>query len=381
MERRLGYRPGLDGIRAVAIGLVLLNHTGLRIFFGGGNGVIVFFVLSGFLITKLMIEEWERSGGISVTGFYGRRAVRILPAPTVMLAILLCGSWTIASTPEEHTEFLKQILLAATYLTNMKPLLDPVRDGLAFDGGLGHMWSLAVEEQFYLVWPIAMIALALPMRRATGVVKGILGVAAIVVVVRFGVYYLPFLDPDLGSISVFSFDGFALGAALAFALHHGVSPALERTLAKPVVPIVALAVLAIDLLAGSTTHRVSQLYVVYCSIAAAALLGHLFVAPGSRLSKWAALPPVVYIGKLSYSIYLWHNPIWVFVSTERFPDVPVVLLTLIEWTLTIVAVLGSYYLIERPASKLRRRFAHDHTPSPAAPAAVADVGVAPVRTG
>lgn len=71
MNRTLGYRPGLDGVRAVAIGLVLLNHTGLSIFLGGGNGVIVFFVLSGFLITKLMLEEWDRSGTISVGGFTG----------------------------------------------------------------------------------------------------------------------------------------------------------------------------------------------------------------------------------------------------------------------------------------------------------------------
>ena len=123
MNRTLGYRPGLDGVRAVAIGLVLLNHTGLSIFLGGGNGVIVFFVLSGFLITKLMLEEWDRSGTISVGGFYGRRAVRILPAPTVMLVVLLAASWAITETPSEHSYLLKEILLSATYLTNMKPLL------------------------------------------------------------------------------------------------------------------------------------------------------------------------------------------------------------------------------------------------------------------
>lgn len=360
MERALGYRPGLDGVRAVAIGLVLLNHTGLSIFFGGGNGVIVFFVLSGFLITKLMIEEWGRTDTISVGGFYGRRAVRILPAPTVMLLVLFAASWAITETTSEHTYLLKEILLSATYLTNMKPLLlDPIIEhGVVYDGFLGHMWSLAVEEQFYLVWPVTMIALALPRRNGGRVARGLLIGAVTIAVVRLFVYYLPALDPDLASISIFSFDGFALGAAMAFAFHHGTFPAVERFLARPAVPIAAVGVLVVDLLAGKVTHEVSSLYVVYCSLAAAALIGHLFVAPESAASRLASLKPVVWIGKLSYSIYLWHNPIWVFVSAKRFPEVPVAVLTLIEWSLTVVAVLCSYYLIEKPAMRWRKRFAH-----------------------
>ena len=360
MDRTLGYRPGLDGVRAVAIGLVLLNHTGLSAFLGGGNGVIVFFVLSGFLITKLMLEEWDRRGAISVGGFYGRRAVRILPAPTVMLLVILAASWAITDTPSEHHYLLQELLLAATYLTNMKPLLVQgiVVNGSVFDGYLGHMWSLAVEEQFYLVWPITMIGLALPRRNSRRLVQIVLGFAAAIAVVRLGLYYLPGLDPDVASIALFSFDGFALGAALAFAFHKGTFPGLERFLARPVVPIAALGVLFVDLVAGRYSHEISSLYVVYCSIAAAALIGHLFVAPDGTASQWASLKPVVLIGKLSYSIYLWHNPIWVFVSQKRFPDVPIVVLTLVEWSLTAVAVVISYYLIEKPAMRLRKRFAH-----------------------
>jgi len=360
MERALGYRPGLDGVRAVAIGLVLLNHTGLSIFLGGGNGVIVFFVLSGFLITKLMLEEWGRTGTVSVSGFYGRRAVRILPAPTVMLLVLFVASWAITDTASEHSYLLKEIFLAATYLTNMKPLLlDGVYvNGVLYDGYLGHMWSLAVEEQFYLLWPITVIALAIPRRSGRTVVRWLLVAAGAIAVVRLLLYYLPALDPDLASISLFSFDGFAIGAAMAVAFHQGTFPTFERFLARPAVPLAALGVLAVDLVAGRYTHEVSSLYVVYCSLAAAALIGHLFVAPTSAISEVASLKPVVLVGKLSYSIYLWHNPIWVFVSAKRYPDVPVVVLTLIEWGLTVVAVLISYYLIEKPAMRWRKRFAH-----------------------
>ncbi len=368
MERSLGYRPGLDGVRALAIGLVLLNHTGLSIFLGGGNGVIVFFVLSGFLITKLMIEESDRTGGISIGGFYGRRAVRILPAPTVMLLVLLAASWAITDSTAEHRFLLQEIGLSITYLMNMRPLIlgPTVIDGVVNDGFLGHMWSLAVEEQFYLVWPLAMTTLALARRSSAKVTRVLLAIAGAVAVVRLFVYYVPALDPDWASIAVFSFDAFALGAAMAFAFHRGVFPRFERFLARPVVPVAAIAVLLIDLVAGKYSHEISSLYVVYCSLASAALIGHIFVAPGSPISTVSSYQPVVMIGKLSYSIYLWHNPIWVFVSRDRFPGAPLAMLTVLEWTLTVLAVLGSYYLIEKPAMRLRKRFAHDQVPPAAA---------------
>lgn len=359
MATPLGYRPGLDGIRAVAIGLVLLNHTGLSLFLGGGNGVIVFFVLSGFLITKLMIEEWDRTDRVSISGFYGRRAVRILPAPTVMLVTLLIAARWITDEGAQRSYLLKEILLSATYTMNMRPLLldTPVVDGEPVTGFLGHMWSLAVEEQFYLVWPLFMVLALLPLANRAKVPNLLVVGAAAIALMRFALYYLPWLNPDLASISLFSFDGFALGGALAFALHHGSAPRLERLLARPVVPIAALGVLIVDLLAGRWTHEVTSLYVVYCSIAAAAIIGHIMVAPNSALSKAAALPTAVWIGKLSYSIYLWHNPIWVYFSTDRF-EASVVVLTLAEWAVTAVAVLISYYGIEKPFMRFRKRFAH-----------------------
>ena len=158
---------------------------------------------------------------------------------------------------------------------------------------------------------------------------------------------------------------------MAFAFHRGTFPAFERLLSRPAVPVLAIAVLVGDLLAGRATHEISSLYVVYTSLAAAALIGHLFVAPDSLASRWASLRPVVLIGKLSYSIYLWHNPIWTFVSSKRYPDVPIAVLTLVEWGLTAVAVVFSYYVIEKPAMRLRKRFAHDGPPTPP-PLAVAD---------
>lgn len=358
VDRSLGYRPALDGVRAVAIGLVLLNHTGLDLFEGGGNGVIVFFVLSGFLITKLMIEEWSRDGDVSIRNFYGRRAVRILPAPTVMLLTVLAMSWYITDSPAQHGYVLREIGLSATYLMNMRPLFvdQIVVGGELYGGFLGHMWSLAVEEQFYLIWPWAVVALALPARRSRRVIGTLAAIAVTVAVVRLAFMYVSWLNPDVASISLFSFDGFAIGAALAFALHHGTFPALERVLARPLTAIAGLAVLGADLLGGPISREIDTLYFFYCSVAAAAIIGHLFVRPTGFVGGLASLGPVVFIGKLSYSIYLWHNPIWVFVSSDRFPELSMPVLTGIEWTLTAIAVLFSYYVIERPAMRWRRRF-------------------------
>jgi peptidoglycan/LPS O-acetylase OafA/YrhL len=277
-----------------------------------------------------------------------------------MLLVLLAASWALTSSAAEHRELLHEILFAATYTTNMSPLLVgyPVVNGVPYDGLLGHMWSLAVEEQFYLVWPVMMLGLGLPARNSRRLVGTIVAVAAAIALLRFAVYYLPSLDPDLASISVFSFDAFAIGAALAFAFHRGTLPRLEAWLGRPAVPFVAVGVLVADLLVGRYSHEILSLYVVYSTLAAAALIGHLFVATDSIASKLASFPAVVLIGKLSYSIYLWHNPIWTYVSQRRFPGTPVAVLTIAEWSLTVVAVLFSFYVIERPAMRLRSRFAH-----------------------
>ncbi len=361
--RKLGHRPALDGIRALAIALVLLHHTGFAVFRGGGNGVNVFFVLSGFLITKLMVEERERTGTISVGRFYGRRAVRILPAPAVMLAIFWLGRGVMTDGAAERAYFDTELILAATYTTNLEPyFLDPLSqaDGTPF-GYLGHMWSLAIEEQFYLVWPVLLLLIALPRRRAGRVAASVMMGAAVIAITRLLIFESSAIDDDLASIALFSFDGFAVGAALAIALHSGAFPRLEALLVKQWVAIAGVAILIVDLVAGTYTHEIPTLYVVYTSLAAAAIIGHLYCAPAREVAAFASTPILVTIGRLSYSIYLWHNPIWIFISADRFTSTPKPVLLLAEWSLTAVVVLASYHLVEQPAMRLRKRFvAPDH---------------------
>src|SRR5579885_2477102 len=142
----LGYRPWLDGLRGLAILAVFVYH--LQLITGGFLGVDVFFVLSGFLITSLLLEEWQRRGTISFPRFYMRRALRLLPAFFAFL--LACFVYIVIFRPDEVAAFRKEALVAACYVSNW-PTLHQVPMPT-----LGHAWSLSLEEQFYFLWPLLL---------------------------------------------------------------------------------------------------------------------------------------------------------------------------------------------------------------------------------
>jgi peptidoglycan/LPS O-acetylase OafA/YrhL len=360
----MGYRAHLDGLRAVAIGLVLAEHTGLELFDGGNSGVIIFFVLSGFLITKLMLEEWRTTGTLNVGAFYGRRFVRIMPAPLVLAVVLLAASWHIWPDPTARRLLWFETFLMVTYLYNMRPVL--FGDSTLFGAGsyssgtgmLAHTWSLAVEEHFYLVWPWLVRCLRLPARDPINMFHGLMAFGAVIAVARFILDRM--IDPDLVSIPLLIFDGFAFGAALAFMIHHGLWPrALAWLQASWVAPAACL-LLLIDLVGRNQKEDgvdYAYWYITYIALAAFVLIGALYLGDGRgwvhRLLGWA---PVVYIGKLSYSLYLWHLPVQVYFSQERFPEWSKIQIVAVEQVVTAAAALASYYGIERSARRLRRWF-------------------------
>lgn len=160
------FRPDIEGMRAIAIGLVLVYHAGVRQLPGGFVGVDVFFVISGFLITSLLVRELESTGRISLSRFYARRAKRLLPATgLVLVATAILTWWTVSAV--DWRAFGMDIVSAALYIVNWR-LADRSVDYLAEDVGASpvqHFWSLAVEEQFYIVWPLLIVALAWWLRR------------------------------------------------------------------------------------------------------------------------------------------------------------------------------------------------------------------------
>lgn len=266
---RLGHRPTLDGLRGVAIALVLALHWWPADVPGGDTGVDLFFVLSGFLITRLLIEEHHRHGRIDVAAFYTRRARRLFPALAVLVAVGAASSG---------------VLWVLLYAANVGRM-----NGALLGGPLEHTWSLAIEEQFYLVWPAAMVLLLRARRPALFIALGVVLVAL----------HRVQLDADWLRLTAGTdtrADALLLGALVAFtvgrlATYRWAAPAAA------VAPLLFLVVVqAPDLTRWG--------YTLVAGLWAIVLLWAL-QAPGS----WLAAGPLRTLGRLSYSLYLWHYPV------------------------------------------------------------------------
>src|SRR5215210_7710407 len=155
---RLSYLPGLDGLRAFAVIAVLLYHADLTWIRGGFLGVEVFFVISGYLITTLLLEEWRRQGRINVIGFWMRRARRLLPALYLLLVVTL--AFAVVFLPGEVARLREDALAAFGYVTNWYLIVgeESYFEAVGRPSLLQHLWSLAVEEQFYVLWPLLLVA-------------------------------------------------------------------------------------------------------------------------------------------------------------------------------------------------------------------------------
>ncbi|WP_205471003.1 acyltransferase family protein [Nocardioides sp. SYSU D00038] len=329
----LGFRQDIQGLRALAVLLVALDHARIGPFHGGFVGVDVFFVISGYLITSLLVAEAERSDTVSLLGFYGRRARRILPAATVVLVFTVVGSIAVLSAVEAKSA-VDYAVWATFFATNFKLVSDGTDyfNAEAAASPFQHYWSLAVEEQFYLVWPVVVIGLCWWMRREAddrasarhaagrraGYHPGALVRAAAVpvllaiVVASFvwcvvhtrtdpvSAYYSPFTrawELCLG----------ALAACLAPAIARGV-PAWLFALASWAG---VLAVLAAALTFDSTTLFPGHLAALPVLGTVLLLLGGLGPAAWGP-QRLLTVAPMRAVGDWSYSLYLWHWPLLIF---------------------------------------------------------------------
>src|ERR687890_608892 len=218
-EVRLAYSPGLDGLRALAVIAVLLYHAGLPFLPGGFLGVEVFFVVSGYLITALLLAEWRKSGRVSLKDFWLRRARRLLPALYVLLGGTL--AYSVGFLPGEVAGLRADAIAALGYVTNWFLILgqESYFEAVGRPSLLQHLWSLAVEGQFYLIWPI-VLAVGLGVgtaRRRHRLVLSLVLFGALASAVTMALLYVPGVDP---SRIYYGTDtratGLLCGAALAF---------------------------------------------------------------------------------------------------------------------------------------------------------------------
>ena len=340
---------GLDGLRAVAVLAVVLYHLNVGWASGGLLGVGVFFVLSGYLITDLLLAEREREGAIALGRFWLRRARRLLPALWVMLVVVTL--WIALLEPSQLAGVRGALLAALLYFSNWWYAFQHVSYFASFGppSPLGHLWSLAVEEQFYLVWPLLLV-LALRFVHRRWLLIGLVVLGAIASAWAMAAIFQPGSDPTrvYEGTDTRAFQ-LLIGASLAFVcpsrrLSGSISALRRRGLdALGAVGIAVIVVMVIDTNEYETfLYRGGMVILSLATLAVVAVLAH----PSTLLGRILGAPPLRWIGVRSYGIYLWHYPIIVLTSPVVGTAGPV--LTLAQAGATVAAAALSWRFIEEP---------------------------------
>jgi len=338
----LGYQPALDGLRCAAIVPVITAHY-YHHPSSGFLGVDLFFVLSGFLITTLLVEEWIRRGTISLSRFYLRRALRLGPALAVLLltftALVVCRAlFGYAAAPASAGESLRAILFGATYTTNFAVILTHTPLDLQ------PLWSLAVEEQYYIVWPLILLTVI-----AAGglrwLIPGLMVAVLAVVVIR---WQLAPANPGVfDAAAVTRFDSILIGCLAALVRFRRIRvPSWSYPL--------ALVGLALIMLSNDSRIFYDGLSDLFCLLAAVIVLS--VVENRSILQRALSLAPLVFVGRISYALYLWHFAIlnWVersgaFSSTGHYTQITLALI------ISFLVAVVSYRFVERPFLRIKWR--------------------------
>ena len=361
MDRRV---DSLDGVRALAILAVLAAHAGIPGVRGGFVGVDVFFVLSGFLITSLLVGEYERTQRVDLPAFWARRAKRLLPAALVMIVTVLALGRVFS--PDSVGGLRQDAVSAAMWSSNWRWALHGV-DYFSQGGApspLQHTWSLAVEEQFYLVWPVVVVCV---FAAGVGVVDRRRRLLRVTIAGAAVSALLTTVLSELASPGRVYFGtdtraqellvGAALVAALSRQWQRHNTPSSAWTLARGSLPTAASAggllvlVVAAHQADGARTEFQHGL-MLWVALAAAALVGGIVLDQATPVSRLLSTRPLVAIGRLSYGLYPWHWPVYLALDGERTGLGPTAL-ALARIAVSMCLAIASLLLIELPAQCLR----------------------------
>ncbi len=346
------FRPDVEGLRAVAVGLVVLGHAGVPGLEGGYIGVDVFFVLSGFLITGLLLRERETTGSTSMAGFYARRARRILPAATVVLIATVFASYhwlgflrgnTIAEDGKWTAMFAANLRFASegTQYLNVSAPPSPLQ----------HYWSLAVEEQFYLVWPLLFLVIASVAPRMS-LARKLAAVLVLVVAASFAWSVVQtrsdvawaFFSPLTRAWEL------AFGALLAAGSAH-IARGPKRT-AGALSWAGLVAIIGAALLFDNHTGIPGYAAALPVVGAGMVVLGGT-IAPGRGAESLLGIPPFQLLGKWSYSLYLWHWPVLTIAAQRAGHELSLAEnLGLVAAALVLAA--ATHYVVENPVRYAQR---------------------------
>lgn len=343
-----GTRKDIQGLRAIAILLVLLAHAKVPFFQGGFIGVDVFFVLSGFLITGLLVRELEKRKGISLVSFYGRRAKRLLPLASLVLVVIGLASFLVF--PElRQIEAGKDIVGAAFYFVNWLFAAQNIDYFTASDTALSpvrHYWSLAVEEQFYFVWPAGIIAAAALAKRAKANPRQVaLYLLCAVAAISFAYsVYLTIANPQVAYFSTLTrMWELSLGGILVLALPR--ASKLQGRSSNALILVGALAIILSAIFMSDKTPFPGW-WALAPTLGTVAMLVGGAARKAPLLARPLSVAPMQHIGNISYSWYLWHWPFVVF-ALALWPEIGTLGL-LAATAASLVPTEISHFLIEKP---------------------------------
>lgn len=336
----LGRVPALDGVRGVAILLVLGWHAD-GLLPGGSLGVNLFFVLSGFLITSLLIDEHHATGHLSLRSFYRRRALRLLPA--LVFAVAVAFAVILVTDPGRFTRGLWSIPMIATFTVNM-----PFAKELV-PGELGQLWSLSQEEQFYVLWPPILAVLLIHRASPRIIAAALVGLAALAVAWRTGLVYSTsghpgkfWYRPDTNAESLL------LGCATAFCVSHGF---IRRVPHAVSIVLLAYAALIVALITWGTVEFFNALPVF--AVASAIVIARIVIEPDWWFSRLMAVAPLRALGRVSYALYMLHLPFVLWLGWQAGMPIAVLLAAF------------SYRYVEAPFLRRKRRWSPAAAVSPA----------------
>ncbi|MBB6142790.1 peptidoglycan/LPS O-acetylase OafA/YrhL [Silvibacterium bohemicum] len=363
---KLKYLPPLDGLRACAFGLVFVAHAGLGDFVPGGLGVTIFFFLSGYLITSLMRAEWSETGHISLRNFYLRRCFRILP-PLYLVLIITC-LFDHFSIPSHQTTWLG-ITSVLFYFFNYAELTHLI--AWALPSGLEVVWSLMIEEHFYLLFPFIYLLIlrrSLSKRKTVAIFLSACGAALVWRFVLVFFFHTPLDSPSLSwtySATDARFDSILWGSVLAI----GANPwcgdkvaILDRN--KGFFAFGGLLLLALSIIIREPHYRETLRYTLQ-GVALLPIFYYVAAMPGGWQTRWLTWPPLRWLGVVSYTMYLSHLFI---LSTLRFYLIPHDVII----ALAALVISGCFAeivrrTIENPSRRFMKKVADSRTSLPSKP--------------
>jgi len=344
------HRLDVEGLRALAVVIIILFHAGIPFMAGGYVGVDVFFVISGFLITGLIVREMEQTGTVGLIRFYARRIRRLLPALVLTLvAVAILTALVLSQTRWDGIA--GDIRWSSGYLVNWR-FAGRAVDYLAVDvapSPVQHFWSLAVEEQFYLVWPFLLLVATLSARRHGRDIRRSLAVGLLLVAIpslAWSIHLTPVSPGSAYFITTTRMWELAIGGGLAI-----FAPALAR-MRRSLAEALTVAGLA-GILLASVTYGATTLFPGYAAIlpvmATAAVIAAGTAHRGTLGARLLSVRPIVVVGGFSYALYLWHWPFLV-AATAMWGELSIPAVLLVVAVATVVSWI-SYRRVEQPIRK------------------------------